>query len=372
MSPNNERHTIPEYVYRAVMVRLVLGVVCVLMLASSVQPAAAIGAGGRHKDTVFRFLPVPVLSYNRSIGAIFGAAPLAMYPLSKQDTVSPASISGLFGVYTTNETWMGMAFGRWYLAEDSWRITTAIGGGNIKFQFTPGISGIGSIQYATAAFFGYADVQRNIVGNLYAGLSYIYMEFDTRFDVESDPRLAARLQGLGVVGSFDGRDDVYYPYNGFFSEFNVNLFPTFLGNEASQGRAEVKLNQYLDVRDEQDVIAGRLYGGVGLGALDFQQQFVVGFKDLRGYTQGEYRGDQMVAGQVEYRWNPLPWFGAVAFGGVATVFNAIDEQNNGLLLPAGGAGIRFTVFDEYHMNVGLDAAVGRDDWGVYFRIGEAF
>jgi len=28
--------------------------------------------------------------------------------------------------------------------------------------------------------------------------------------------------------------------------------------------------------------------------------------------------------------------------------------------------------EKYHMNVGMDFAVGKDDWGLYFRIGEAF
>jgi hypothetical protein len=29
-------------------------------------------------------------------------------------------------------------------------------------------------------------------------------------------------------------------------------------------------------------------------------------------------------------------------------------------------------FEEQEMSVGLDAAVGDNDWGIYFRIGEAF
>ena len=37
-----------------------------------------------------------------------------------------------------------------------------------------------------------------------------------------------------------------------------------------------------------------------------------------------------------------------------------------------GAGIRFTAFEENHMNVGIDIAAGQNDWGIYFRIGEAF
>ena len=54
------------------------------------------------------------------------------------------------------------------------------------------------------------------------------------------------------------------------------------------------------------------------------------------------------------------------------MFEAINESDDGKLLPAVGAGFRFTAFPDNHMNVGLDAAVGDGDWGIYFRIGEAF
>ena len=57
---------------------------------------------------------------------------------------------------------------------------------------------------------------------------------------------------------------------------------------------------------------------------------------------------------------------------VATIFEAINEDDDGKLLPGVGAGLRFTVDTETHMNVGMDIAVGLEDWGIYFRFGEAF
>ena len=54
------------------------------------------------------------------------------------------------------------------------------------------------------------------------------------------------------------------------------------------------------------------------------------------------------------------------------VFDAVNEDQNGQILPGVGAGIRFIVSEETHMNVGMDIAVGKGDWGLYFRIGESF
>ena len=86
----------------------------------------------------------------------------------------------------------------------------------------------------------------------------------------------------------------------------------------------------------------------------------------------KYRGEQILALQSEYRWNFYNKWSAVGFVGVASVFSAPNEEHNGKLLPGVGTGFRFNVFPERHMNVDLDVAVGADDWGVYFRIGEAF
>ena len=37
-----------------------------------------------------------------------------------------------------------------------------------------------------------------------------------------------------------------------------------------------------------------------------------------------------------------------------------------------GAGVRYLAIPKANINIGFDAEIGRDDWGVYFRIGEAF
>jgi hypothetical protein len=64
--------------------------------------------------------------------------------------------------------------------------------------------------------------------------------------------------------------------------------------------------------------------------------------------------------------------GLVGFLGVATLFEAINEGDDGRIFPGIGGGFRYTVITDNHMNVGLDVAVGDGDWGIYFRLGEAF
>ena len=321
----------------------------------------------------FNFVPIPYINFSRSLGFAIGAIPMAMYKLNPNDTISPASITGILGMYSTNDTWFGMFFQRFYLKEDNWRLTGAGGLGSINFQFFLDIPGAGYVDYNTQVDFLFVEVQRRLIGKLYAGLHYTYIAFDTSFGSDSTVSLGkTKLHGLGIKLSYDKRDNVYYPRNGSISELDWTSYPEAFENEFVSNKIELDHNQYISTRKDKDVIAARIYGGFGIGDLSFEQQFVVGRQDIRGYAQGKYRGDYLLAAQGEYRWNFHEKMSAVGFFGLATVFGSINEADEGVILPGIGTGIRYNIFPKYHMNVGLDIAAGKDDWGFYFRVGEAF
>ena len=99
---------------------------------------------------------------------------------------------------------------------------------------------------------------------------------------------------------------------------------------------------------------------------------MVGMDDLRGYSNGKFRANQVYDLQSEYRhWLSDKW-GYVAFGGIATAIDKASELSFEKLLPAAGVGVRFMAIPSSKISVGIDVAAGKDDWGVYFRIGEAF
>ncbi len=62
----------------------------------------------------------------------------------------------------------------------------------------------------------------------------------------------------------------------------------------------------------------------------------------------------------------------MAFAGFGNIFESNIKQNDGEVLPSIGVGYRYLAFPKNKMNVGLDVAAGKGDWGIYFRIGEAF
>ena len=199
------------------------------------------GSGGGEKiedEKNFQFMPIPYINYDRSLEFQFGALPMAMYKVNKKDTISPASISGIFGMYTTNKTWFALGFQQLYLNEDRWRITLAAGGGSINFQTYAGAPFNQFVKYNTGVNFFYIEAQRKVFKDFYLGLAYIYSEFGTAFTEELKTP-TKYMNGIGPVVSYDKRDDVYYPHHGSYSNGNWNSYPTFLGNDSVSNRIEI-------------------------------------------------------------------------------------------------------------------------------------
>lgn len=355
--------------------RTLWGVIVLILLLPAPGAAQGVpgggGSSGGRIDGRYKFIPLPYVNYNRSIEFSVGALPMVMFNPVATDTISPSSIGGLLGFYSTNKTWFVMGFTRLYLAEDKWRITAAGGTGSINFQFYLDDPIDAWLPYNTQAEFVTVGVQRRVVGDFFLGVNYVHSNFLNTLDMSSDTS-STTLDGIGLNAALDSRSNVYYPRNGFVTNVSYTAYPEAFGNEEPSNTISIDYNHYWPARAEQDVIAVRGYAGLGIGDLTFNQQYVVGQNDIRGYTQGEYRGNYLVAAQGEYRFNRWGRWGLVGFFGLATVFDGINEGDNGKILPGIGTGIRFTAFPENHMNIGMDIAVGNGDWGLYFRASEAF
>jgi hypothetical protein len=80
----------------------------------------------------------------------------------------------------------------------------------------------------------------------------------------------------------------------------------------------------------------------------------------------------MFATQAEYRLELRKRLGLVAFGGVGGVGRRWSDFRSDQLLPAGGAGLRFTLDKKNHINYRVDLAFGREGRTLVIGVGEAF
>ena len=120
------------------------------------------------------------------------------------------------------------------------------------------------------------------------------------------------------------------------------------------------------------MLAVRASFDIASGDVPFEGQTVVGGDDIRGYSQGKYRNDQVYTLQAEYRWNFYKRWGLVAFAGLASAVEKLADIPDNDLLPGVGAGLRFKMLPAEKINIGIDGAVGKGDYSITFRIGESF
>jgi len=335
------------------------------------------------KDKKVNFAGMPIIMYNRSFGGQFGAMVNAYFNMNRKDTISPASNVSFMGNVFTNKTYFTGLFGRFYFKEDAWRLKGGLGLGNIRFQtfyeLPPDIPAVWAedengefIDYQTSMFFVFAEGSHKVVKNFYLGLRSVYSDVNTEFEADSIPGEYLNLFGFGVAAEFDNRNNVFNPHTGMNGRLRTMSFLEALGSSTSYSRINFDYNKYFSL-GEKAIIVGRLYAMISAGdSIPFSGKNVVGRDDMRGYTNGKFRADQVYDIQAAYRWNFYKKWGMTAFTGIAVATDDLKGNNYSGILPMAGAGLRFMAIPKRKINIGIDAAVGKDDWGIYFRIGEAF
>lgn len=324
---------------------------------------------------------IPILMYNSSLGGQVGLMASSFFNVSKKDTISPASSIGATGSYFTSNSFFGVAFSKIYLKEDNYRLKSAVGAGNINFQTYVDIpqipnytnnSGNGTfVDYNTKFMFVYLEGTKRIWNNLFIGLRLMYSQSNTLFDTEIELSEDISLFGFGLANEFDNRDDVFFPTKGQNVKINTFTYLESLGSTSQYSNIEFEYNKYFKTGDKT-IIMARAYGVTSFGDVPFAGKNVVGKDDLRGYSNGKFRAKQVYDLQTEVRWNFYKKWGMVGFGGVAVATDDLSGTNYSGLLPAIGLGLRFKAIKSRNINIGIDVAKGVNDWGLYFRIGEAF
>ncbi len=312
---------------------------------------------------------IPIISYNSSYGVIVGANGMAFFNLHQKDTISPASQVGIGLGYTQNKSFWGSFFSQLYFKQDRWRTTFAFGTGNINFQYFEAANESGDgdfVDYNTVNRFLFLKVLRKIKGRFYGGAFIKLQHSQTAFENHPDSIQNVNANGMAATFLYDTRKNIYYPTHGMQAGVSFLANPKWMGSDSVFNSLRMYANWYHSITNKS-VLAARVSIFSGLGHVPFSGQHAIGGKDIRGYTNGKYRGDQSYSAQAEYRWNFYKRWGAVGFFGLA-----FTEAPYSGILPGGGIGIRFKAIRSRNINIGIDGAIGKGDKGLYVRINEAF
>lgn len=181
---------------------------------------------------------------------------------------------------------------------------------------------------------------------------------------------------LSATLAWDTRDHVLSPERGLLLEARAGRAAAWLGDQAGRrGFLEVELEAraWLPVdlpRGGRVSLQGRLHTAAGTVPFYMRPTFG-GDHSLRGVLEGRRRDLDALSLQAEYGL-PLFWrLGAALFGGAGQVAPRMGELSWQRFVPAGGAGLRFTVDRADRVVLRLDRGYSPGSASWYLSIGEA-
>jgi len=178
--------------------------------------------------------------------------------------------------------------------------------------------------------------------------------------------------GLGFSWNWDTRDQVFYPTHGGYHQVKGIYYGQWLGGSFDFNKYEVDLRRY-QALSPTNILAFQVFAQTVGGTPPFYELPALGGQRImRGYYQGRYRDESLLAGQVEYRAHIYKRLGGVAFAGVGDVGSRLVDIKVRDLKTSLGVGARFLFNKAENVNLRADVGFGRETSGVYFGLEEAF
>ncbi len=216
--------------------------------------------------------------------------------------------------------------------------------------------------------------------SLFAGL-HLEMSSLQMIETAENGRLAGGLipgslggsqTAIGLFGRWDSRDNTFSAGKGSFYSLLINFFTPLLGGDSAFTQATLDARKYIPLRGGS-VLAVQGVCKTTWGECPFQDlpQFG-GLNLLRGYYEGRYRDDSMLALQMEYRLPVWGRFGLCAFAGMAQVQPKLGLLSLTEFHPAAGLGLRYKFNPRENMNVRLDVGFADSAPAFYLTFAEAF
>jgi hypothetical protein len=207
-----------------------------------------------------------------------------------------------------------------------------------------------------------------------------YVRYSTVHDLPIDSQISA---GPSADILWDTRDSFINPERGWLAKVSYRtLFAGFLGGDSTWQKLNLDARTYLGLsRDRRHKLA--VWGFADLvvdGVAPYFDLPATGLdtygRSARGYREGQFRGEKLAYGEVEYRGSLMRngLLGLVAFLNTTTLTNeATGEQLFDSFATGGGAGLRLSINKRSKTNLCLDFGFGKQgSRGVYLAIQEAF
>ncbi len=182
--------------------------------------------------------------------------------------------------------------------------------------------------------------------------------------------IAGRIRSLTPVLVYDTRDNVFNPKEGTYDVISLEYAGGFLDGDFDYIKVSGTFAGYFNVVNDQ-VLALRVMGGMANTSLPSFERFEIGgVNTLRGYKYGEFKGDNMLLFNLEYRIPISSNFQGVLFVDYGSVWDYGATLNFDDFKLGKGIGIRV---DTPLGPIRLDYGMSEERHGsLYFSIGQTF
>lgn len=236
--------------------------------------------------------------------------------------------------------------------------------------------------YEFSSFEADQILYRQLFSKMYAGFGYRFayryklkLEEDGLLDNSNIPGKSGGRSGGFTLGLlYDNRNNVLNSARGTFVELSHTLHRRFTGSEFDYTLTILDARTYFQPSDERsDVLAFQVYGYFAHGNTPFTDLAALGGgRIMRGYYEGRYLDNHLLAAQAEYRLPLWRRIGAVGFVAVGEVAPQVKDFSLSGIKPSGGIGLRYKIMEKENLNLRFDVAVGKNSSGIYINISEAF
>ncbi len=224
------------------------------------------------------------------------------------------------------------------------------------------------------------NTQRHWGSDLYFGL-HLEMFTQSIVETESTGLLASgdipgsrgmNLFGAGIYGKWDSRDNIFSTSRGTYLALSLNHFSPLLGSDFTFTQLQFDGRQYV-AAGRDSVLSFQGVFKTTWGECPFQTLPMFGGAYLlRGFYEGRFRDQSLLALQMEYRLPLWGRFGLCAFAGLAQV-----QANPGLFALNGfhsavGFGLRYKFNRSENLNIRLDVGFSDSAPAFYLTFAEAF
>lgn len=247
---------------------------------------------------------------------------------------------------------------------------------SVSFKITEGFyAGFG---YNYDGYFNIIDEKLNLdPGNLLLTSHYGY----SRYYGFSTEHYAISALNVNLV--YDTRDNMINAYRGIYAMASWRGAFEFLGNTKNASFIQLEWRSFhgFSPRNPRHLIAFWLLGNFTAdGHFPYLTLPATGYDQYgrsgRGYTQGRFRGANMVYGETEYRF-PISRCGGILGGVVFVNATTADNDLQSLKLfesikPGYGVGLRVMVDKRARTNLAVDLGFGDNSFGFYLYASETF